>query len=1441
MLRFCPIAALILYCLLSFTFGESHGAVTVLAPTNGTCIDISPGLYKVLDPITITEQNKDDFASPQTNTTLILTAPAGFQFKAGTGTVGPTPGPSNNISSLSISVTATTITVTMSVSGTNKWDEIIISNIEVRALVYNISGNILRLTGVAGGTANINGDAPGAGINHGSLTSESATIISTIANGNWSNPAIWLGGIVPSCFDTIVIGHNVNADIPVTTRTLIVNTSGILTSTADVTVDSSFIIQGNGIYIHNNNFNAATTIFKGVESFSPTSTIQILRWYNNAVPFASSVTGNFGNLVFNQGSAWNQAGLFAPDRIKGQLTVSSGTITMDEGAGMTTSLTLSNVLINNTGALIIASGAARNLNLITGNFTDTSTSATRTVLMSNSQGNLYWTANGNVLIRHSFAGYSHSGSNPGNTIVSITGDLTIAGGSFDFNTNVSAPLTLTVTGNTTISGTPGYVRFIDRNGGALNFTTNNFYIYGGTTTELMGGNSPTGNATITVNNDFVLSGSSVLARLYNSSTSTGSLTISTGRDFIVSSGDVRLAHTNGAVQLTTGRNLTLSNSGAAFRAQSNTVSTGNVTISVTGDFENNSGTVRVSDGTGNVTMQVIESVRNNNGNFYAINNTSAINNGAVQLTCNYINFNGGIFQLYNAQANDGKLISVTVNSDINVNFLAGTDIFSFLFVSSTNNARLNLTVAYNLIIDGNFPGAYFLSSASAGEETISIGGTMMINAGDVFFVGNTGALANSHNITTTIGGDVIINGGNTRLSTGAGTASITTNGNVVITAGGLNLKFNTGSATWMINGNWIQSGGTFNIHAQNATTPNSCLVTVNGDFTMTNGTFNFDNFQGAGALAEHILNLNGANVTFGGSSIITHANNLTTNYTFGQIHFTRSGTTTYSRTSSSNEIRYVKYTINSGTLVNASSSTEGFQITSIQSATPATHNALTIFGTLDMGDKVLSARQFNNYYAQLTVENGGRYRTAHTGGLYSGNSSTASSIYGFVTTFNRVNYSLHPSSIVEYYGNANLAVTGIPNGIASTNDQKYGILEINMSGIAWSYPETSDEVFVRTSLRLTQGEFNLDNDRVTSGGGRAINIENGATITRTTGYIRSETEDGSGLVRWNITANGSYVIPFGYDASSYIPFTYQQTSGSSGIISIGTYRSLANNTPYPPTVTHVRDTGGNDNSVNTVDRFWYISVPGVATSSLLFSYASSEGVSIVTPRAQLWEPVSRGWFPPTAGQSNPTGTTTLVPGVTLFNNWWTLSSSSTPLPVELLSFTAEAVGKKVELQWSTASEINNHFFTVERSRDGLSFSALGTVDGNGNTTSISHYSFLDKYPLDGLSYYRLKQHDFDGHISYSEIKIVQINNENFSVYPNPAHSGSVIFIPTKQHAELKYIIRDLSGRVMLVGIQDTSDQSEATIDLSNHELKAGIYLLELTVDGSSQTVKLVIR
>ncbi|MEO0787241.1 MAG: T9SS type A sorting domain-containing protein [Bacteroidota bacterium] len=116
-------------------------------------------------------------------------------------------------------------------------------------------------------------------------------------------------------------------------------------------------------------------------------------------------------------------------------------------------------------------------------------------------------------------------------------------------------------------------------------------------------------------------------------------------------------------------------------------------------------------------------------------------------------------------------------------------------------------------------------------------------------------------------------------------------------------------------------------------------------------------------------------------------------------------------------------------------------------------------------------------------------------------------------------------------------------------------------------------------------------------------------------------------------------------------------------------------------------------------------------------------------------------------------------------------SSGTILPVEYLSFDAEADNEGVMLDWATASEQENDYFIVERSADGRSFEAIGRIDGQGDSELRNDYQFLDQSPFDGQNFYRLKQYDFDGSMSMSGLISVDFRRSvavsDFTLAPVP--------------------------------------------------------------------------
>jgi hypothetical protein len=138
----------------------------------------------------------------------------------------------------------------------------------------------------------------------------------------------------------------------------------------------------------------------------------------------------------------------------------------------------------------------------------------------------------------------------------------------------------------------------------------------------------------------------------------------------------------------------------------------------------------------------------------------------------------------------------------------------------------------------------------------------------------------------------------------------------------------------------------------------------------------------------------------------------------------------------------------------------------------------------------------------------------------------------------------------------------------------------------------------------------------------------------------------------------------------------------------------------------------------------------------------------------------------------------------------TVTVTDIPLPVELLTFMATDQLKSVKLDWTTASETDNDYFSVERSLDGEFWSEIGQVKGSGTTTSVTAYTFTDHYPVVGYQYYRLRQVDFDGEFEYSKVILVLRNGDSsftLDVYPVPLTSEE-LFLATDGDA----VITDLT-------------------------------------------------
>lgn len=187
-----------------------------------------------------------------------------------------------------------------------------------------------------------------------------------------------------------------------------------------------------------------------------------------------------------------------------------------------------------------------------------------------------------------------------------------------------------------------------------------------------------------------------------------------------------------------------------------------------------------------------------------------------------------------------------------------------------------------------------------------------------------------------------------------------------------------------------------------------------------------------------------------------------------------------------------------------------------------------------------------------------------------------------------------------------------------------------------------------------------------------------------------------------------------------------------------------------------------------------------------------------------------------------------------------VSFGSAPLPIKLITFNAKSNSNSVDFYWQTAAEINNDYFTIERSIDANNWEEILYITGAGNSNKTETYTSSDLNPLNGTVYYRLKQTDFDGKFEYFNIVAVNLEeelNHNVTVYPNPATANTNISIEhnfTENNSPITISVKNIEGKEMNSFI---SGKAKNAIE----GLPKGLYFITVSTVNSQQTEKLIIQ
>ncbi len=430
---------------------------------------------------------------------------------------------------------------------------------------------------------------------------------------------------------------------------------------------------------------------------------------------------------------------------------------------------------------------------------------------------------------------------------------------------------------------------------------------------------------------------------------------------------------------------------------------------------------------------------------------------------------------------------------------------------------------------------------------------------------------------------------------------------------------------------------------------------------------------------------------------------------------------------------------------------------------------LSVSGTLDLSTFTMNG---NSSGKSLTLGSAGVLLVGGTRGGATGSNFPA----GYNGT-----PSLNATSRVLYDGTAAQTIA---------NTVTYGILEVNNAA----------------GVNLTNGSVTASTLTMTAG-----NMTTGANMVTVT-----SSRGGNGLIIGTIRHLHTF--------TTGIPYYFEGPNTSITFTAVGTSPSDITITSYPNTLIPV------GNSANAIKRYYTIITNGGSglTATLRLHYDATTELNGRNPALfTLWRHNGSVWEDQgfsSRSNSDPNSYVVQTGLTNLTNNYWTISENTSPLPVQLISFTASVKKFDVTLEWKTASEKNNYGFDIERQSADSIWTKIGFVGGHGTTTVPQEYSYTDKNAPSGKLSYRLKQTDFDGAFEYSSaIEVISgATDKSFILgqnYPSPFNPITTIefSIPDDSPTSLK--------------VYNTLGQEVATL-IDGQSLSSGL-IHRVTIDGSN--------
>ena len=471
-----------------------------------------------------------------------------------------------------------------------------------------------------------------------------------------------------------------------------------------------------------------------------------------------------------------------------------------------------------------------------------------------------------------------------------------------------------------------------------------------------------------------------------------------------------------------------------------------------------------------------------------------------------------------------------------------------------------------------------------------------------------------------------------------------------------------------------------------------------------------------------------------------------------------------------------------------------------------------------------------------TISNDGiiNISTINNAGTTRGNGT-----YNIIGDFSNTGTFLSGTSSVNFYGTSQQTV-------GENGSIEFHNFSINNSFAISPQITLKSNVTVKNNLTMTVGKTNLAGFTLSLGTSAALP----GTLSYTSGWLYGGT-----FTRWfdNVTSTTipSSVghFPMGTSTIDYRPLW----QGWSAALTAGGTISVVHNPIYPshtnPTY-YVDPTWAGGTLVQHISNSsWVISTANGFTSSgsnisMRFGGTGFSPFLLVDLNISLATNTVGNFAPATSSNTplevNRNGLSTL----NLSNIFYigTVSNGTSPLPIEMLSFDANCADRKVIINWVTASENNNDFFTLERTQDGIIFQEIGTFQGAGNSSQTINYSFTDANPFPGINYYRLKQTDFNGlEESFNVVSTNCIGNNvpNMAIYPNPAGENITINLNIEVEDDESFVaFYDLGGK--LIKKVKCEKQANQLMHIDVNELESGCYIVRLfNHNDFSQNVRFI--